>query len=146
MAALRAGGGLGIADRAKIRLLVGDREHLARVSGIILDQNHNGQGEQAAPRHRQLQEEDGGAADRSTLSAAFDPNIDFKGLTWGHTHIHRFVVVRRHLACGLSVSVLGGRSGTNAAAAAPDCSVLDREELMCVRANVAAPPVRDTGY
>jgi hypothetical protein len=71
MAALGTGGELSIADRAKIRLLVGDRTHLARVATMsppskdVADRDRSEQA--AAPgRHRQLQD---GDADRGTLSA-----------------------------------------------------------------------------
>ena len=72
MAALSTGGELSIADRAKIRLLVGDRTHLDRVvatipspSEDVADRDQHKQA--AAPsRHRQLQD---GDADRDTLSA-----------------------------------------------------------------------------
>ena len=68
MATLRTGGELSIADRAKIRLLVGDREHLARVA-MVSSSPFSGseEEEQAAPRHRQLQDE--GDSDHGTLSA-----------------------------------------------------------------------------
>eukprot|EP01052_Picozoa_sp_SAG31_P033650 SAG31_NODE_3830_length_3842_cov_2.970345_3_plen_278_part_00 len=71
MAELRTGTKLSIADRAKIRLLVGDRDHLARVlltplsssSDELADVDHLGQGEQPQVSwRRQLQE------DRDTLS------------------------------------------------------------------------------
>eukprot|EP01051_Picozoa_sp_SAG22_P005982 SAG22_NODE_375_length_11547_cov_12.885657_1_plen_423_part_10 len=60
---LRTSGRLSIADRAKIRLLVGDREHLARVmirptSQMTEPADTHAQGEQAAIRHRQLQDQD----------------------------------------------------------------------------------------
>ena len=71
MAALSTGGELSIADRAKVRLLVGDQTHLARMSALsapseaVADRD---QGEQAVNpgRHRQLQDGDAG---RGTLSA-----------------------------------------------------------------------------
>ena len=72
MAALSTGGELSIADRAKVRLLVGDRMHLARVATMPAPSEdvapYLDQGEQAAApgRHRQLQD---GGADRGTLSA-----------------------------------------------------------------------------
>jgi hypothetical protein len=71
MAALSTGGELSIADRAKIRLLVGEQTHLARLvmtpspSEDVADRD---QGEQAAARGRRRQLQDGGA-DRGTLSA-----------------------------------------------------------------------------
>ena len=70
MAALSTGGELRIADRAKIRLLVGDQAHLARMSGLSApsgDEADREQGEQAAApgRHRQLQD---GDPDRGGLS------------------------------------------------------------------------------
>ena len=70
MTALRTGGKLSIADRAKIRLLIGDSDHLARVStsspsSSAMDRDQDR--DEAAPRHhRQLQDQD---TDRSTLSA-----------------------------------------------------------------------------
>ena len=65
---------LSIAERSKIRMLVGDQEHLARVSmmssspsGFVANQGHGNQAEQTAPRHhRKLQDQDTG---RSTFSA-----------------------------------------------------------------------------
>ena len=71
MAALGTGGELSIADRAKIRLLVGDQMHLARIATMPSaseDAANRDQSEQATPpgRHRQLQD---GGADRGTLSA-----------------------------------------------------------------------------
>jgi hypothetical protein len=71
MAALSTGGELSIAARAKIRLLVGDQTHLARLSGLSApseDEAARDQGEQAAApgRHRQLQDGDAG---HGTLSA-----------------------------------------------------------------------------
>ena len=51
MTALSTGGELSIADRAKIRLLVGDQTHLARMSGLSApseDEADHDQGEQAA--------------------------------------------------------------------------------------------------
>ena len=71
MAALSTGGELSIADRAKIRLLVGDQTHLAGVVMMPIPSEDvapdRDQSEQAAARqHRQLQD---GGADRGTLSA-----------------------------------------------------------------------------
>jgi hypothetical protein len=71
MTALGTAGELSIADRAKIRLLVGDQTHLARVvmlSAPSEDVADRDQDEQAtAPcQRRQLQD---GSVDRSTLSA-----------------------------------------------------------------------------
>eukprot|EP01051_Picozoa_sp_SAG22_P007942 SAG22_NODE_577_length_8975_cov_12.406827_15_plen_324_part_00 len=87
MAELRTGGKLSIADRAKIRLLVGDTAHLARVSMMssphpsgssapAAGQNQGGQeGERTAPRHvRQLQEDGdsgSGALSADTLAIVF---------------------------------------------------------------------------
>ena len=69
MNALSTGGELSIADRAKIRLLVGDQTHMARVvmmSSHLEDVADHDQTEQAtlSGRHRQLQED----AARGTLS------------------------------------------------------------------------------
>eukprot|EP01051_Picozoa_sp_SAG22_P000459 SAG22_NODE_13_length_33548_cov_57.167773_11_plen_310_part_00 len=76
MTTLRAGGELSIADRGKIRLLVGDLEHLARVSSMPPGPHFSGsatdrdtQHEQAAPRHHRQLQAGGGNTDRSTLSA-----------------------------------------------------------------------------
>jgi hypothetical protein len=70
MTALRTGSKLSIADRAKIRLLVGDSQHLARVSASTPSSSAMGcdqDRDESAPRHhRQLQDQ---GTDRSTLSA-----------------------------------------------------------------------------
>ena len=72
MTALSTGGELSIADRAKIRLLVGDQTHLAGVVMMPIPSEDvapvRDQGEQAAARGRHRQLQDGGA-DRGTLSA-----------------------------------------------------------------------------
>eukprot|EP01052_Picozoa_sp_SAG31_P034340 SAG31_NODE_4001_length_3676_cov_16.072127_3_plen_321_part_00 len=72
MGELRTSGALSIADRAKIRLLVGDREHLARVvltaslSQVEEPAGGRAQGGQAVPQTHRLLQEQGTA---STLSA-----------------------------------------------------------------------------
>ena len=70
MTALRTGGKLSIADRAKIRLLVGDSEHMARVPTSFPWRNtmdrHQDHDDAASRHHRQLQDQ---GTDRSTLSA-----------------------------------------------------------------------------
>ena len=70
MTTLRTAGKLSIADRAKIRLLVGDSQHLARVSASTPSSSAMGcdqdRDEAAAWHHRQLQDQ---GTDRSTLSA-----------------------------------------------------------------------------
>ena len=70
MTALQTGSKLSIADRAKIRLLVGDSQHLARISTSPPSRSEMGCGqdrdEAAAWHHRQLQDQ---GTDRSTLSA-----------------------------------------------------------------------------
>ena len=77
MAELRKGGELSIADRSKIRLLVGDREHLARVSAVSSSSFSAGtaeaggqrdEGEPVASGHRRLQDQGSGASS-DTLSA-----------------------------------------------------------------------------
>jgi hypothetical protein len=72
MAALSTGGELSIADRAKVRLLVGDQTHFARVARTMSlpteDVADREQGEQASfwGSHRRLQD---GGSDRGGLSA-----------------------------------------------------------------------------
>ena len=70
MTALQTGGKLNIADRAKIRLLVGDLKHLARLStsspsSSAMDRDQD-RDEAGHWHHRQLQDQ---GPDRSTLSA-----------------------------------------------------------------------------
>eukprot|EP01051_Picozoa_sp_SAG22_P001845 SAG22_NODE_76_length_22248_cov_14.352070_11_plen_347_part_00 len=96
MTELRTGGKLSIADRAKIRLLVGDAAHLARVSVVssshpsgtssatAAGQKHDDQeGERAALRHsRQLQEDGGsgrGALSADTLAVVFSVSVGVCG-------------------------------------------------------------------
>ena len=70
MAALRTGGEVSLADRAKVQLLVGGMDHFARVSMMssTLFLGSATDGDQSAPQHhRQLQEDKG--SDRGTLSA-----------------------------------------------------------------------------
>ena len=70
MTALRTGGKLSIADRAKIRLLVGDLEHLARISTSnpsSTEMDDDQDRAEAGPWHRRQLQDQG--TDRSTLSA-----------------------------------------------------------------------------
>eukprot|EP01052_Picozoa_sp_SAG31_P036404 SAG31_NODE_4538_length_3155_cov_5.869437_3_plen_161_part_00 len=72
---LRTSGKLSIADRAKIRLLVGDREHLVRVlapsRSRMKESTGYHQGEQAMPGHRQLQDQGSDALSADTLAIVF---------------------------------------------------------------------------
>eukprot|EP01052_Picozoa_sp_SAG31_P003003 SAG31_NODE_110_length_24476_cov_9.909654_20_plen_304_part_00 len=75
---LRTGGELSIADRAKIRLLVGDREHLARVltapTSHMQEESEDGriQYEQGVPRpHRQLQDQSNDSLSADTIAIVF---------------------------------------------------------------------------
>eukprot|EP01051_Picozoa_sp_SAG22_P006765 SAG22_NODE_454_length_10311_cov_4.304446_1_plen_590_part_00 len=104
MTELRTGGKLSIADRGKIRLLVGDAAHLARVSMLSSSHpsgstaarpgqgknNDDQEGERAAPRNvRQLQEDGdsgSGALSAVTLAIVFSVLVGVLGYLFQAWH------------------------------------------------------------
>ena len=81
---LRSGGELSIVDRAKIRLLVGDREHLARVLAAPPSQMNKPahghiQDAQPASLHRQLQDQSNDSLSADTIAIVFSVIIGVCG-------------------------------------------------------------------